>query len=367
MTDIERVTVEAEIVNEDAARAIAKAVSVRHSAARNYVLWVRRWHPKATPAEVIKMIERHYNNAIATSGALFSAGTAAANFAINHIPNAPAAPATPSTSGKGAALHTAKKVALTVAKAGAQQVATLLPAGDAKAQFDLTAMFGLAVADIHGMDLDQDQAEALVRGLTNGRLSSQQIADMALDLSKGQGAVAVAGGDKHWATTLADALPGGAARELARGFEADAASATEKLTPKQQAGLQHGAAAVAHGITRFVFGRAVVKAARAAFPEAPTEFPAHLADVEPSQALAAMKDAARATGNWFADTAGTVGSGVASAAGTVSRPFRSVDLDGDGIPDEPQALTLAKDVGGKIAGAAESVADGASKLLRPKK
>ena len=62
-----------------------------------------------------------------------------------------------------------------------------------------------------------------------------------------------------------------------------------------------------------------------------------------------------------------VRTGVASAADVVTRPFRSVDLDGDGVPDEPQALTAVKGVGGPIAGAAGAVGDGVSGLFKPKK
>lgn len=51
---------------------------------------------------------------------------------------------------------------------------------------------------------------------------------------------------------------------------------------------------------------------------------------EPNRALAALEDAAKTTGNW-----------VSSAAEKSTRVFRNVDLDGDGIPDEPQALTAS--------------------------
>jgi hypothetical protein len=78
-----------------------------------------------------------------------------------------------------------------------------------------------------------------------------------------------------------------------------------------------------------------------------------------------MEDAAKSTGKWLVGTAGTVGggvatgavavAGVATAAETVLRPFRSVDIDGDGIPDEPQAFTAVKSVGGAISGKAGSV------------
>jgi hypothetical protein len=60
------------------------------------------------------------------------------------------------------------------------------------------------------------------------------------------------------------------------------------------------------------------------------------------------------------------GAGVVSAADAVSRPFRSVDLDGDGVPDEPRALTAVKGIGGVIAGVAGSVGDGVSGLFKPK-
>ncbi|MGW9196691.1 hypothetical protein [Micromonospora chersina] len=77
---------------------------------------------------------------------------------------------------------------------------------------------------------------------------------------------------------------------------------------------------------------------------------------ESNRALVALEDAAKATGNW-----------AANAAGTVTRPFRSVDLDGDGAPDEPQALTAVKGVGGAIAGVAGTVGEGVTTLFKPKK
>ena len=55
MTDIETITLEAELVGEDATRDIAKAVSARHAIARKYVMRLRRRHPDATPADVIQM------------------------------------------------------------------------------------------------------------------------------------------------------------------------------------------------------------------------------------------------------------------------------------------------------------------------
>jgi hypothetical protein len=83
--------------------------------------------------------------------------------------------------------------------------------------------------------------------------------------------------------------------------------------------------------------------------------------------LEALEDAAKAVGAGVGTGAVAVGAGVASAALVVTRPFRSVDLDGDGVPDEPRALTAVKGVGGAIAGSAGAVGDGVSGLFKPKK
>jgi hypothetical protein len=143
-------------------------------------------------------------------------------------------------------------------------------------------------------------------------------------------------------------------------------TARSGLSGKQQAAIEYGVGALTGGVTRFVFGREVVDAAKAAFAEAPSEFPDHLAvpvkvkaeeeEDGPNRALVALEDAAKATGTWMS-----------GAAGSATRPFRRVDLDGDGVPDEPQALTAVKGVGGAIAGAAGTVAKGATSLFKRKK
>ncbi|HEY5474204.1 MAG TPA: hypothetical protein VIK32_13565, partial [Candidatus Limnocylindrales bacterium] len=47
--------------------------------------------------------------------------------------------------------------------------------------------------------------------------------------------------------------------------------------------------------------------------------------------------------------------------------FRSVDLDGDGIPDRPRALTAVADAGSAIGGAAAGAAGAVGNLLRRKR
>lgn len=360
MDDAEPGTLEALLVDQDATRAIEKAVGKRHAIARKYVMWLRRRHPEATPADVIRMLERHYAASVSASGALVTAGTIAANVGISMLvredpdagPSDGVAGKAARATGREAARLAARSMAVETAKAGAQQAAALIPAGDQRLQFELTAVFALALADIHGLRLDDDQAHALVYGLSNGQISQRRVAAITADVAaRADGAAGVgrkiADGRKdwsHWPNTLSDMLPGGAAQTLVRTIQSSQLDdVREGLSSKQQATIEYGMGAAAGGVTRFVFGRAVVDAARSAFAEAPIAFPAHLAapvpareadaDVESSRAFVTLQEAARSTSGWIAGaaesvggsvTAGVsaVGAGVANAAGTVSRPFR---------------------------------------------
>jgi len=399
--DPEDVTLETELVDKDAEREIDMAVRGRRGIARKYVKWVHRRHPDATPAEIIRMLEHHYVTAISVTGAAITVGSIAGEIGIAMIPVvAPAAAGTKAVAkeaGKKAAKEAAKaavkettkaaakSAALGAAKSGAQRAAERLPAGDDQLQFQITALFALAVADIHGMDLDQEQAHALVYALSNGRVSQKQIAAMASDLAQSSNpeivgvSQTIAGGRRdleHWANTLADSLPGGAAQRLVRGVQTGVLEDIRgELDGRPQAAVEYGVGALVGGITRFVFGREVVDAAQSAFPDAPDTFPAYLdvpakpekADNDPNRALEALQDAAKAVGAGVSTGAVAVGTGVASAADVVTRPSRSVDLDGDGVPDEPQALTAVKGAGGAIAGTAGAVGDGVSGLFKQKK
>ena len=166
--DPEDVTLEAELVDKDAEREIDKAVRGRRGIARKYVKWVRRRNPDATPAEIISMLEHHYVTAISVAGAAITVGSIAGEIGIAMIPGAGAAAAgtkavakeagkkATKEAAKAAAKETtkaaAKSAALGAAKSGAQRAAARLPAGAGKLQFEITALFALAVADIHGMD-----------------------------------------------------------------------------------------------------------------------------------------------------------------------------------------------------------------------
>lgn len=387
MTELEAITMEAELVAAEADRDIVTAVRGRRAMARRYVIRLRRRHPDATPTEVVQMLERHYGVAISAAGAVLAASTVAADIGIAMIPGVGPAAAGAKSAGqqaakkagqeavKAAAKKAAKEAALSAAKSEARRAAALLPAGGEQLQFEITAIFGLALAEIHGMSLDPDQARALVHGLSNGRVSQQTLTEMAADVaaqSQPDDAAEVAAqqpSTSHWAATLAAALPAGRAQTFVRTMETGHLDTVrDGLGGKQQAAIDYGIAAVASGVARFVFGQDVVTASRMAFAAPPPEFPSNLGiptastavpdddEAEPNRAVAALEDAARATGSW-----------VSAAAGAVVNPFRKVDLDGDGIPDEPRALTAVKGIGDTIAGAATGVRGEMAVRLKPER
>ena len=135
------------------------------------------------------MLEHHYVTAISVAGAAITVGSIAGQIGIAMIPVAGAAAAGTKAAAKEAGKKAtkeaakataeqttkaaAKSAALGAAKSGAQRAAAGLPAGASQLQFEITALFALAVADIHGTDYDQQQAHALVYGLSNGSGESE--------------------------------------------------------------------------------------------------------------------------------------------------------------------------------------------------
>jgi hypothetical protein len=120
------------------------------------------------------MLEHHYVTAISVAGAAITVGSIAGGIGISLIPGGSAAAngtkAVAKEAGKKSAKEAAKAAARfaarSAAQSGAQGVAARIPAGDKQVQFEITALFALSVADIHGMDLDREQAHALVYGLS---------------------------------------------------------------------------------------------------------------------------------------------------------------------------------------------------------
>lgn len=359
---------------------IYKAIAVQRPVVLEYLRSVRRDKPDATPAEVLKELDNRY---VATVTVASSGVGASAMIPGVGIP-----------------------------------VALGLGVADLLFFYETSALYVLAVAELHDIPVDNpDRAQPLVLGMLLGQRSQSQVSKLVMtaaglggvEQARSRAAGAVGKLPNGWGEVLTQHLPDSSlapltlviARESAKAGGKAAAGTFGKAIP-------FGIGAVIGGVGSFTFGRDVVKASHIAFPERPSAFPAWLNDyakperesAESPRALVALQSAgasakdfgeevwdkvSKATeafrsvdldGDGIPDEARALtalkgaGRAIAGTAGVVgekaTEKFRAVDLDGDGVPDEPQALTAVKGVGGAIAGTAGAVGGRAASLFKRK-
>ncbi|WP_447925138.1 hypothetical protein [Georgenia muralis] len=328
-----------DVVQTDGFQAqIFKAISVQRPAVLEYLRSLRRDKPNASATELLKELDRRY---VATVTATSTGVGASAAIPGVGIP-----------------------------------VALGLGVADLLFFYETSALYVLAVAELHGIEVsDAARAQPLVFGMLLGEKSQSQVTKVVL------GALPVGStiDDPHTvaAGVLGSALPDGWGEVLTQQLPDSALApvltvlAREALKNGAKLGagtlgktVPFGVGAVIGGVGSFTFGRDVVKAARAAFPEPPADFPAVLADfqkpepmpAEPSRAVTALQAAAGGVANFGEDIWGT--------ATRATEVFRSVDLDGDGIPDEARALTAVKGAGSAVKGAAAGAAGAVGGVFR---
>lgn len=119
-----------------------KAIGLQTPLVRKNIARARQRHPEATPAEVVRSLERMYVSALAGTGAA--------------VGGAAAAPAV----GTGIALA--------------------LSAGEAFSSLELSTLFVLSVAEVHGVQLDEiERRRTLVMGVLLGQSGSTTIGKVA--------------------------------------------------------------------------------------------------------------------------------------------------------------------------------------------
>jgi len=311
---------------------IYRAIAVQRPVVLGYLRSLRREKPDASAAEILKELDRRYVATVTLTSAGVGASAAIPGVGI------------PLALGLGVA--------------------------DLLFFYETSALYVLAVAELHGIEVsDPERAQPLVSGMLLGQKSQSEVSKFVL-AAAGAGSIdrarsAAAGAlPKGWGEVLTQQLPDSALAPVAALIAKEALKRGGKIGAGTLGKtIPFGVGAVVGGVGSFVFGRDVVKAARLAFPQAPDGFPEELTNFlkperdasaisEQPRALAALHGAA---GN-VADFAEDVWDKVTDAADV----FRSVDLDGDGTPDEARALTAAKGAGsaikGAVAGAAGSVA-----------
>ncbi len=342
--------------------AIYAAIDAQRPAAVSYVRSIRRRQMTTTPAEILSLLERHYLVSVTASGT--AVGAAA------FIPGAGTA------------------VAL-----GAGAAELLL-------QFELAALFGLASSEIHGLKIpDRDRARALILTLMLGQEGRTKVAGLAkaairkdptamAGITARTGQLAGVGSldDLPLGELLGSAVPGDMMPSI---LDAAQNLARDRLPEKAKAAgtrlIPGGIGMMLGGIGGFTTGNDVIQAAKQAFGAAPERLPEWLEPIDsdgdgapdPTAFETGMRNAlgkfvevsggaVEEAGGGISIAAAAVGGGVTAAAAGVSRPFRSVDLDGDGIPDEARAVTAAKDVSRVAVGAAGAVRGSVTSLFKRK-
>jgi hypothetical protein len=223
-------------------RALDRVLSVQRPFVLAHNPSIPRAKPEATPAEIIRTLERRYLAAVTTGGALVGATAA--------IP----------------AVGTVTSIALSTA-----ETAGFLEA---------SALFAQSVTEVHGIAVtDPERARTLVMTMILGSAGSDLVEQLASEVvGVGPGRAA------FWGELVTKNLPksamGGVARRLRAFF-------LKKFAANEGAGIigraiPFGIGAVIGGVGNHFLGRRVVTSSRTAFGPAPVAFPASL-DATPPQ------------------------------------------------------------------------------------
>lgn len=307
---------------------IFKAIAVQRPVVLEYLRSIRRAKPHATPSEMLKELDSRYVATVTITSSGVGASAAIPGLGV--------------------------------------PIALGLGVADVLFFYETSALYVLAVAELHGIPVDDpERAKPLVLGMLLGQKSQSQVNKLVMN-AVGIGGVSAAKSSasgvvgkalpKGWGEVLTEQLPESALAPLTIALGRESI----KLGGKLSAGavgkaIPFGVGAVIGGVGSFTFGRDVVKAARMAFPESPLDFPEWLqdyekpTDAEPSRASLAFDSAASNVKDF--------GENVWGVLSTATEAFRSVDLDGDGIPDEARALTAVKRAGAGVAGTVSKGAD----------
>lgn len=151
--------------------------------AATYVERLRRRHPEADDATLMRILDRRYITAVGVAGGLTTAATVAAGIALTRIPGAKGTAKAATRATGRAATSIARRLGRGAARVGA---AKLLPAGDRQAQFELTLVYLLALAELHGAELTQARARELVHGLNDRRGFGRRVVAAAHEVFDGE-------------------------------------------------------------------------------------------------------------------------------------------------------------------------------------
>ena len=216
-------------------RGIDRLLTVQRPVVLAHIRSIRRGRPNATPAEIIRTLERRYLAAVTTGGAAVGATAA--------VP----------------AIGTGTSLALS----GVETAGFL----------EASALFAQSVTEIHGFVVDDpDRARALVMTMVLGTAGTDLVKQLAGQATGGPAK------SRYWGETLTKGLPrsmvGPMADQIKRTFIkkfsiAQGTNVVGRLIP-------FGIGAVIGGGGNHLLGRQIVRTSREGFGPAPEVFPAWL-------------------------------------------------------------------------------------------
>ncbi|MGH3885369.1 MAG: hypothetical protein ACRDSZ_02175 [Pseudonocardiaceae bacterium] len=215
-------------------RGLERAIGIQRLPVAGYVAWLRRARPDATPAEIIKVLEKQYLAAVSGTGA-----------AVGGVAAAP---------GLGTVL------------------ALTLGGGETAVFLEVTTLFALAVAEVHGIRVEEvERRRTLVLAVVFGDRGAMLREKMAGRT------------DQHWRDLLPTVLPMSSItavnKALGRWLLTKYGGKQSVVAIGRVAPFGTGAAIRAAG--NHAFGRLVVDTSRGVFGPPPTSFADEVSPARP--------------------------------------------------------------------------------------
>lgn len=252
-------------------RGLDRVLSIQRPLVLAHIRSIRLRHPQATPAEIIRILEKRYLSAVTTGGAAVGATAV--------IPGI----------GTG----------VTLALSGVETVGFV----------ESTALFAQSVAEVHGIAISNpDRARALVMTLMLGKEGVALVGQLA-------GQATGRGGSRsaYWGELVTKSLPRAAVGPMVDRLKSMflkqfAAKGGASFLGKA---MPFGVGAVIGGTGNHILGRRVLTTSHHAFGAPPLMLPAELEPVEGAEKVELrMLHGAQYVGNAVAGAAGTAARGV---------------------------------------------------------
>ncbi|NEM90560.1 hypothetical protein [Galbitalea soli] len=219
--------------NPVAIRGVEKLLSVQRPVVLAHLRTIRKAHPNASPAEVIRILERRYVAAVTTGGAAVGA---------------------------------------TAVIPGVGVVASLALSSVETAGFlEASALFAQSVTEVHGIAIDDpERARTLVMAMILGSAGSELVEQLA-----GQVTGTAPARSAFWGELVTKKLPRSALSRIGQQVRKSFIKRFAARTGGHWVGraLPFGIGAVIGGSGNFVLGRSVVASSRTAFGPPPFAFP----------------------------------------------------------------------------------------------